>query len=124
MTNRHWRHSLVTLGISLFALIGWTIVSMPTARTAYAQADPYARADEAYKNKDYSTAHQLWLVFAEIGNRTAYFNLGRMYVFGHGVAIDLIEAYKWFKLADHAGLAQAKSGLARVSKVMTRADFI
>jgi TPR repeat protein len=64
------------------------------------------------------------LGFAEIGNRTAYFNLGRMFVFGHGVPIDLLEAYKWFKLADLAGLPQAKSGLNRVGRVMTSADVI
>lgn len=97
---------------------------IPTASTAYAQGSTYADADKAYKNKDYKTAHGLWLGFAETGNQTSYFNLGRMYVFGHGVTIDMIEAYKWFKLADQAGLPQAKSGLNMVGRVMTPPDII
>lgn len=85
--------------------------------------DRYAAPDIAYKNKDYAKAHRLWLALAEEGNAPAYFNLGRMYVFGEGVPIDLIEAYKWFTLADAAKLPQARAGLRRVEPLMTPSDM-
>ncbi len=88
-----------------------------------AAQDRFAAPDIAYQNKDFATAHRLWLALAEEGNASAYFNLGRLYLFGEGVRIDPIEAYKWFRLADRAGVAQAKSGLARVSPLMTQGDM-
>lgn len=86
--------------------------------------DRYTAADEAYARKDYGAAHRLWLEIAEEGNASAYFNLGRMYLFGEGVPLDLIEAYKWFILADQLELPEAKSGLARVGRLMTPSDAI
>ena len=93
-----------------------------SASPAYAQSERYSAPDEAYARKDFSTAHSLWLAIAEEGNASAYFNLGRMYLFGEGVPIDFVEAYKWFALADKAGQPQAKAGLTRVSPTMTASD--
>lgn len=115
--------------VSLLAryLIAGVIVVLTLASTplpAAAQStNRYVAADDAYARKDYGTAHRLWLDIAEEGNASAYFNLGRMYVFGEGVPIDLIEAYKWFTLADHTGMPEAKSGLARVGRLMTPSDL-
>ncbi len=90
------------------------------APSALAQTENrYAEADAAYARKDYAAAHRLWLEIAEEGNASAYFNLGRLYVFGEGVPIDPIEAYAWFTLADQLGLPEAKSGLNRVGRLMT-----
>ncbi len=90
---------------------------------AWAQSDRYSAPNEAYAKKDFATAHKLWLAIAEEGNASAYFNLGRMYLFGEGVPIDFVEAYKWFALADKAGQPQAKAGLTRVSPTMTPSDI-
>ena len=96
------------------------LASVPAAR---AQApDRYAAPDIAYQNKDYATALRLWLGLADDGNTSAYFNLGRMYLFGEGVTIDPLEAYKWFTLADMGGVPQAKAGLARLGPIMTTSD--
>ncbi|MBT4007062.1 MAG: sel1 repeat family protein [Rhodospirillales bacterium] len=59
---------------------------------------------------------------AEEGNRGSYYNLGNLYLKGRGVRLNLLEAYKWFLLADRAGLPQAKVALRRMNKVMTPAD--
>lgn len=97
----------------------------PLSAPLHAQvvADPYAAADAAYQSQDYATAHKLWLGLAEDGNASAYFNLGRLYTFGEGVSIDLLEAYKWFTLADRGGVPQAKAGLDRVGRLMTPSDI-
>lgn len=108
--------------ISIACLV--VIIAAGAVSTSGARAqDRYAAPDIAYKNKDYAKAHRLWLALAEEGNASAYFNLGRMYVFGEGVQIDVIEAYKWFRLADEANLPQAKAGLRRTEPLMTPSDM-
>jgi uncharacterized protein len=88
---------------------------------ASAQSKYQAPAD-AYQKGDFATAFTLWIRLAEEGNRGAYYNLGNLYLKGRGVRLNLLEAYKWFLLADRAGLPQAKIALRRMNKVMTPAD--
>ena len=48
------------------------------------------------------------------GDSEAQFNLGRVYDNGEGVAKDLAEAVKWYRLASEQGLAEAQSALAEI----------
>lgn len=84
--------------------------------------DRYAAPDQAYARKDYGQAHNLWIELATEGNGPAYFNLGRLYLFGEGVRIDPVEAYKWFEMARRAGVTRASAGLARLGPLMTPSD--
>ena len=86
--------------------------------------DRYAAPDIAYQKKDYATARRLWLALADEGNTSAYFNLGRLYLFGEGLPRDRLEAYKWFALADKGGIPQAKAGLSRLAPLMTPSDVV
>lgn len=113
--------------ISCFLAAGFTtcvVVTLFALTPNSAQAqDRFAAPDAAYKRKDYATAYRLWLGLADEGNASACFNLGRLYLFGEGVPIDLIEAYKWFVLADQGGLPVAKAGLVRLGPMMTPSDI-
>jgi hypothetical protein len=75
-------------------------------------AGPLEDADAAYVRNDYSTAFRIFGSLAAQGHARAQYNLGAMYVQGHGVAQDYAEAAKWFRLAAAQGDAEAKSNLA------------
>jgi uncharacterized protein len=64
-----------------------------------------------HKNKDYKTAHKLWLPLAKQGDADAQNNLGGMYAFGQGVPQDYKEAFKWFRLSAEQGQALAQYNL-------------
>ena len=50
----------------------------------------------------YTEAAKLYKKAAAQGHMAAQNNLGVMYALGHGVRADLLEAYKWLRLANHA----------------------
>ena len=95
---------------------------MKTIRTAilalmlagYGQAwGGYDEGFTAYEAGDYLTALQEWKPLAEHGDVDAQYNLGVIYMNGHGTPMDHKEAVKWFRKAveqDHAG-AQHNLGL-------------
>src|SRR5690606_35329914 len=61
------------------------------------------------------------LAAAAAGETSAYFELGVAYSTGsHGVAIDLIEAHKWFNLAAASWHEEAAWCRADISDEMTR----
>ncbi|MEC7641700.1 MAG: SEL1-like repeat protein, partial [Nitrospinota bacterium] len=66
----------------------------------------------AFNNKDYKTAHQLFSQLAEQGVAEAQYNLGLMYGKGKGVQRDYSEAIKWWKLAADRGVGKAQTNLA------------
>lgn len=110
------RHQIRPMSVLLATLLA-------LGAPAFAQTvDRMDAPTQAYDRKDYFTAHTLWLQMAEEGLPGAYFNLGRLYLFGEGVKIDFIEAHKWFTLADRAGVPEAKAGLRRVAPLMAPAD--
>ena len=58
------------------------------------------------------------------GNRDALYDLGICYSTGTaGVAIDLIEAHKWFNLAAVAGLQEAQGARADVAEDMSAREI-
>lgn len=62
-----------------------------------AQAD-IIDANEAYDNKDFTTAFNEYQELSKLGNETAIYNSAVMLMNGEGVAIDLIKAYAWSSL--------------------------
>lgn len=54
----------------------------------------------------------------------AYYDLGVAYSMGQGdIAIDLVQAHKWFNLAAMAGMRQAQEDRAFVAADMTSAEI-
>ncbi|MDZ7818749.1 MAG: NifU family protein [Aliarcobacter sp.] len=54
---------------------------------------------EAYKNKDFKKAHDIWIEEAKLKNDQAMTNLGLMYLKGEGVNKDYTKAKEWFEQA-------------------------
>lgn len=54
---------------------------------------------EAYKNKDFKIAHDIWVEEAKLKNDQAMANLGLMYLKGEGVEKDYTKAKEWFEQA-------------------------
>lgn len=54
------------------------------------------------------------------GTTDALFELGMQYSSGRGVAIDLVEAHKWFNLSAMRGNEAAKTWRLELSQEMTR----
>lgn len=52
---------------------------------------------EAYKNKDFQKAHDIWVEEAKLKNDQAMANLGLMYLKGEGVTKDYTKAKEWFE---------------------------
>ena len=64
------------------------------------------------------------LAEASHGSSNAYFDLGVIYSTGsEGVAVDLIEAHKWFNLAALSGHDESKICRAEISLEMTARDI-
>jgi len=71
----------------------------------------FAKGLEAYKKGDYVTAAQEWRPLAEQGDPIDQYNLGLLYLDGHGVPQDYDEAAKWFKRSAEQGYAPAQHNL-------------
>jgi hypothetical protein len=76
-----------------------------------AVAGPLEDGWEAYQEKDYLKAVQMWRPLAEGGNATAQYRLGVMYAEGKGVAQSDVEAARWFERAAVQGDAAAQYDL-------------
>ena len=59
---------------------------------------------------------------AQGGQPDALFELGLIYCTGRDVAIDLVEAHKWFNLAAMRGNEEAKQYRSELSRDMRKAD--
>ncbi len=65
-----------------------------------------------------------YLAAADAGDTDALFDLGVAFSSGdHGVAVDLIEAHKWFNLAAVAGLDNASACRADISEDMAAREI-
>jgi TPR repeat protein len=74
-----------------------------------------------------STGTQLFdanIAAASRGNASAYFELGVSYSTGtDGVAVDMIEAHKWFNLAALAGVKEGSVLRAEIAAEMDREEI-
>ena len=74
-------------------------------------AQSFRESVDAYKRGDYRTALAGFRVLAEQGNPSSQYNLGMMYVNGHGVVQSDREAVNWFRMAAVQGVAGAQYNL-------------
>ena len=65
----------------------------------------------AYAQGDYVTAAQIFEALARDGHAVAQFNIGLMFIKGHGVSPDLSTAAKWYQLAAEQGHLRAQLSL-------------
>ena len=74
--------------------------------------DPFTLGWHAFEAGDYSRALSLWLPLAEQGDMHAQSNLGFMYEYGQGMAMDAQQAVHWYRQSARSGLAVAQLNLA------------
>jgi len=98
--------SIITF-YAFFVLMAGVLPTQPV------YAGPYETAVSADDRKDYETALLLYRPLAEQGNGLAQYKLGRMYSFGHGVAVNQEEAAKWFRKSADQGVVDAQYNLGR-----------
>lgn len=72
----------------------------------------HAEALEAYRQKDFQKAHDIWLKETELENHQAMTNLGLLYLKGEGVPKDYIKAKEWFEKGSSYGNDSANFNLA------------
>ena len=65
----------------------------------------------AYNKGEFKTALGEFRPLARGGNKDAQFALGMMYVNGHGLKQDFLEAGRWFRRAARQGMAEAQGAL-------------
>src|SRR5271168_3558512 len=66
---------------------------------------------DAYQKGDYVGAAKEWRPLADQGDPVAQFNLGLLYLDGHGVPQNPVEAANWFRRAAEQDYAQAQHNL-------------
>jgi uncharacterized protein len=66
---------------------------------------------DAYQKGDYVGAAKEWRPLAEQGSAEAQFNLGLLYLDGHGVPQSPVEAANWFRRAAEQDYPQAQHNL-------------
>lgn len=78
---------------ALLAALAWHVPALA------GPAEDLAEAMEADDRGDYATAVSRMRALAETGYARAQAAFGTLYVTGHGVPQDFVEAYKWFSVA-------------------------
>ena len=76
----------------------------------------------AYATNNKPAAFAAWRPVAERGNAEAQLRVGLLYETGEGVGQDMIEAYRWLKLAANQGQPQAVEALRYVSAGMAPSE--
>ncbi|MBL9099212.1 MAG: sel1 repeat family protein [Alphaproteobacteria bacterium] len=76
----------------------------------------------AYAAQDKKFAFATWRNVAGRGNAEAQLRVGLLYERGEGVGQDMIEAYRWLKLAANQGNAKAASELSLVGAQLAPAE--
>ncbi len=92
---------------------------------ASAAAGPLEDGMEAYQEKDYLKAIQVWRPTAQAGDPAAQYRLGVMYAEGKGVAPNDAEAALWFERAAEQGepMAQYNLGASYAEGTGVRKDM-
>jgi hypothetical protein len=74
-------------------------------------SDRFHTALNAFNEKEFETAYQLFFELAGKGVAEAQINLGMMFENGQGVSQDFKEAVRWYRLAADQGLTKAQEKL-------------
>jgi hypothetical protein len=86
------------------------VLSLLIVSVLPALADFHAGLD-AFNKGDYTTAAKEWRPLADAGDPVAQFNLGLLYVDGHGVPQSDAEAVNWFRRAAEQDYTPAQHNL-------------
>jgi TPR repeat protein len=87
------------------------VLSVLVFVAAIASAADFAAGLAAYQKGDYLTAAKEWRPLAEEGDAADQYNLGLLYLDGHGVPQDSAEAVKWLKRSAEQGYTEAQHDL-------------
>ena len=81
---------------------------------------------EAYQKGDYVGAAKEWRSLADDGDPVAQYNLGLLYLDGHGVPQSVAEAANWFRRAAEQDYTQAQHNLGAMygSGLGVKRDYI
>jgi TPR repeat protein len=74
-------------------------------------ADDAADGEAAYRKGDYQTAVKLLMPLAQQGNYLAELWVGVMYLSGHGLPQDKVQAAKWFRASAEQGNLGAQTDI-------------
>lgn len=85
-----------------------TVIALIAAVPAFAD---FQAGLDAYQKGDYTGAAKEWRPLAEGGDPIAQFNLGLLYLDGHGVPQNPAEAANWFRRAAEQDYTQAQHNL-------------
>jgi TPR repeat protein len=96
--------------IRVFRILAWTVPAGAVIATA--MAGPLEDGMEAYQEKDYLKAVQVWRPLAQAGDPEAQYRVGVLYAEGKGVAPNDAEAALWFERAAAQGNPSAQYNLA------------
>lgn len=83
-------------------------LAIAAALGAPAAAGPLEDASDAYREKAYAKAAELWRPLAEKGDAEAQHSLGTLYAEGKGVEQNDATAFLWFQRAANQGVAAAQ----------------
>jgi TPR repeat protein len=83
-------------------------LAIAAAFGAPAAAGPLEDANDAYREKAYAKAGELWRPLAEKGDAEAQYSLGTLYAEGKGVEQNDATAFLWFQRAANQGVAAAQ----------------
>jgi TPR repeat protein len=93
--------------LSLFPSL-LTLAAVLAAVPAFAD---FQAGVDAYQKGDYVGAVKEWRPLAEAGDPIAQFNLGLLYLDGHGVPQSVAEAANWFRRAAEQDYTEAQHNL-------------
>jgi hypothetical protein len=77
-------------------------------------SDDILKGFDAYKDKDYKSAFEIWHKLAEEGDSIAQNSLGVLFQKGQGVDKDFSLSYKWFKKSAEKGYTPAQVSLGYI----------
>ena len=90
----------------------WLVAAaVATACAVPALSGPLDAGVDAYHDKAYAKAAEIWRPLAEKGDPAAQYLLGTLYVEGKGVERDDTTAFTWFQRAANQGDARAQYNL-------------
>ena len=107
----------------IFIILFFVALTLGATGSAPVLAGALDDASAAYKRGDYKVALELLHPLAENGNVFAQSILGDMYVEGHGVVQDYVQAHMWFNLGAAKGGNEARRRRDALAKKMTTAQI-
>ncbi len=109
----------------IFGVVRCAAAALAATVVATALAGPMEDGLDAYQEKDYLKAIQVWRPLAQAGDREAQYRVGVMYAEGKGVAPNDAEAALWFERAAEQGepMAQYNLGASYVEGAGVRKDM-